>query len=426
MTVRVSGLAPTRQFWVVAHRWAGLTITLFLVIVGFTGALLPWNAELTRLARPSLSAATPPYAGAKVLDGITLAKRVERATGAKVRSIQFDVAPDHIASLSVGPRDEKTRLGYDTVWADPYTGAIRLKYRDGVLADGPQSIMSFLYSLHMELALGRVGRLALGIAALVWTIDCFVGFYLTFPVRRRPLPGPPPATAPGWWRRWKPAWLVRWQGGRHKLTFDLHRAGGLWVWPLLLVFAWSSVGFNLDEVHGPVMRLFGATEWVDLPMTPEPLADPPIGVRAAKARGDQLLREIGARRGFTVVAPAWMSYYADNAVYRYNARSSLDVLSEGGRTTVYFSAVDGRLLKFDPPVSANPANAFSTWLGMLHLAQVFGLPYRVFVSATGLLVVTLSVTGVLIWMRKRSARLLGRSKRVRFRKAPSSLLEAAE
>jgi hypothetical protein len=31
-----------RQFWVVAHRWAGLTLALFLAVAGFTGIFLSW------------------------------------------------------------------------------------------------------------------------------------------------------------------------------------------------------------------------------------------------------------------------------------------------------------------------------------------------------------------------------------------------
>jgi uncharacterized iron-regulated membrane protein len=47
----------------------------------------------------------------------------------------------------------------------------------------------------------------------------------------------------------------------------------------------------------------------------------------------------------------------------------------------------------------------------LHIGSIGGLPYRVFVAVVGLAVVVLSVTGVVIWMRKRSARLLGAAKR---------------
>ena len=41
--------------------------------------------------------------------------------------------------------------------------------------------MPFIYSLHFKLALGMTGFWIMGIVALVWTLDCFVGFYLTLP-----------------------------------------------------------------------------------------------------------------------------------------------------------------------------------------------------------------------------------------------------
>ncbi len=402
-------IALTRQFWVVAHRWAGLTITLFLVVAGATGALLPWNQELTLAGRPGLAAVTPPRAGAKVLDAVTLAERVEAQTGAKVSYFDFATPDRHVATVSVVPPAGST-LSYDTVWVDPYTGAIRLTWRYSRLSDGPQAIMSFLYKLHRELALGRFGQVALGLAALIWTIDCFVGFYLTLPVRRSPLHPTGPARSSRWWSRWRPAWRVRWGGG-FRLTFDLHRAGGLWLWPVLLVFAWSSVGLNLPEVETPVMRLFGGTPYVGLPTTSVPLDNPPLTLRQAQARGDLLLRGIGEREGFTVGAPSGMIYTPAQAAYRYMARSSLDVGSEGGLTAVSFSARDGRLLRFEPPVDRNPANGVTAWLNMLHFAQVLGWPYRAFVSLVGSGVVVLTVTGVLIWMRKRSARLMTRRSR---------------
>ncbi|MGQ0594799.1 MAG: hypothetical protein ACT4QB_19835 [Gammaproteobacteria bacterium] len=32
-----------------------------------------------------------------------------------------------------------------------------------------------------------------------------------------------------WWRRWKPAWLIK----RSRFNYDVHRASGLWVWAML-------------------------------------------------------------------------------------------------------------------------------------------------------------------------------------------------
>lgn len=393
----------SRQLWVIAHRWAGLTMAFFLIVAGATGIVLPFVEELTLASRPALSAAAPPTLGARPLDGATLAERIERQTGARVAGLSLDIAPDHIASAYVTARPGGPALGYDTVWADPYSGKVRLAYRNGVPGDGLQAIPYFLLLVHYSLALGDWGTWAFGIAALVWTIDCFVGFYLTLPVHTKRA-----VSLQSWWSRWRPAWTLRRRVRGYKLTFDLHRAGGLWLWPVMLVFAWSGVGFSLPQVHVPVMHLLGATDEVPLPVLATPLDTPPIALRAAVATGARLLRAEAARRGFAVERPHYISYDAGSGLYRYDARTSLDVVDAGGRTTLWFSAVDGRLVRFAAPLAGSAADKTSRWFAMLHMAQVFGLPYRIFVSALGLAVAGLSVTGVLIWTRKRSARLLAK------------------
>ena len=56
------------------------------------------------------------------------------------------------------------------------------------------------------------------------------------------------------------------------------------------------------------------------------------------------------------------------------------------------------------------------------MGMVFGLPYRIAVSLIGMMVTTLSVTGVIIWMKKRSGRI-GRKKRLPLR---ATTLQPAE
>ena len=46
----------------------------------------------------------------------------------------------------------------------------------------------------------------------------------------------------------------------------------------------------------------------------------------------------------------------------------------------------------------------------LHTGRIIGLPGRVLMSALGLVVAMLSVTGVLLWARKRRARRQGRER----------------
>lgn len=68
------------------------------------------------------------------------------------------------------------------------------------------------------------------------------------------------------------------------------------------------------------------------------------------------------------------------------------------------SATNGNLLAIYLPTGLASADTVTQWLIAVHKAKVWGLPMQIFVSAMGLLVVGLTVTGVIIWFKKRKSR----------------------
>lgn len=409
-------MMPARQIWVIAHRWAGLTIALFLTIAGATGTLLAFYDELDTLAAPGIHNVAPPTRGGAVLDPLALRNRVLAAYPGGVinylplhsepgQSLKLEIQRVDPASGTLRPWSEE----WDEVFVDPYTGETLGRRQWGDIGQGMINLMPFLYRLHYSLALGDYGVLAFGIAALIWTLDCFVGFYLTVPRRQRRRDIQPPRRALSWWSRWRPAWLVRWRGGRHKLAFDLHRAGGLWVWPLLMVFAWSGVSFNLTQVYSPVMKLFGYERLQDgIVPPPTPRLAPRLDFEAAVAVGQRLAQQETVRLGLTIdpSREAALFHRPDAGVYVYIFTSSADFRTDGGRSLAIFDSDTGRLRKLVLPQGQNGANTLTEWLTSLHMGAVWGVPWRIAVSLIGLMVTMLSVTGVLIWVRKRSARIL--------------------
>jgi uncharacterized iron-regulated membrane protein len=107
-------------------------------------------------------------------------------------------------------------------------------------------------------------------------------------------------------------------------------------------------------------------------------------------------------------------------VYIYFVRSSRDIQDKRGRTRVFFDANDGSLKLVLLPTGQFSGNTITSWLIALHDANVFGLPYRIFVSALGLVIAMLSVTGVYIWWKKRKARSLSWQRR----NSPSAAVSA--
>jgi uncharacterized iron-regulated membrane protein len=386
-----------RRFLSWLHRWAGLMMAVFLVIVGLTGSLLAFKSELEHLITPQLYAAPKP--GATPLDLAALADRSEGLVPqARVTAVYF-AEPDQV-TVMMSPRMDAVgkpyELDFDQLFLDPWTGEELGRRNWGDLSQGSINLIPFIYNLHYELALGMTGVWILGVLALVWTLDCFVGFYLTLP-----------AGTGGFWRRWKPAWLIKWNAGVFRINFDLHRAGGLWVWMMLLVFAWSSVYMNLTEtVYTWATRavLDYRPTWTELVKLPQPLDSPRLNFQTALSTGQRLMADQAAQHDFTVDRPVGLGYQPSRGLYFYFVRSSRDIRDKAGRTYVYFDGDSGALRLLALPTGQYSGNTVTSWLVGLHMADLFGLPYRIFVCALGMLVTMLSVTGIYIWWKKRRAR----------------------
>lgn len=261
MRLPASRMPHLRPAMVLVHRWVGLAMAGFLLLAGLTGVLLAWYDELEAWISPQLFHIAAPDSGAQPLDPLALRERVQAAyphAWAAYAPLSREPGRTTVFYLFALPDPATGReagLPNNQVFVDPYTGQVLGERNWGEISQGLKNLMPFIYRLHYELALGVVGSYAFGIVALLWTLDCFIGVYLTFPAPVRSAPGRPAGSGKPWLVRWKPSWKVRWHGGSYKLNFDLHRAGGLWVWGMLFVLAWSSVAFNLsEEVYEPVMH----------------------------------------------------------------------------------------------------------------------------------------------------------------------------
>jgi len=380
----------------------------FLVIVGLTGSILVFNVNLERVFAHSLFATPRP--GVPRLDLSELAERAgQLVPHGRVYAVWM--TEDDQASIGFTARTDSVTgqpydLGFDEFFVDPWTGNELGRRHRGDLSEGLINLVPFIYELHWTLALGDVGQWILGILALVWTLDCFVGIYLALPLSR-----------PGFWRRLRMAYRVKRGARGFRLHFDLHRATGLWVWPLLVIFGWSSVMMNVRPIYEAVTsRVF---DYESLPAAyttnVRPNDRPRLGWREAERIAERLMAEQARVHGVTVGKPLTLMYFSDIGDYLYEVRGSGDVFErspKGGGTEVMLDGDTGELRDFSQPTGEHVGNTIESWLYALHMTRVFGMPYRILVCVLGGLVALLSVTGVVIWWKKRQAPRLARAMRV--------------
>ena len=421
-----------RAFWTLIHRWAGLTIAGFLFVSGITGAIISWDHELDDLLNADLLSA--PGTGSPIAP-LQLAKELEaRDPRIRVTFIPLQVEPGKSMGFGVDPRVDPTvsklyEPGYNEVFVDPHTGGELGKREWG--AAWPvtrENLVSFLYVLHYSLhipemwGIDRWGIWLLGVIAVLWTLDCFVGFYLTLPLKARTAvtarsdgagdardtPGRP------WLQRWKPAWRVRWRGGSTKLNFDLHRAFSLWTWLLLFIVAFTAFSLNLySEVFYPLLSRVSQ-------VTPSPFdvrspadrhrpIEPVVGYAAVIERAS----DEAQRRGWK--DPAGSVFYSQEfGIYGVSFFKPGDDHGAAGvgPPVLYFDGGDGRLVGDRQPWKGTAADIFVQAQFPLHSGRILGLPGRILISAMGVVVAMLSVTGVIIWLRKRTAQVRATSRKL--------------
>jgi uncharacterized iron-regulated membrane protein len=405
-----------RSLLVLVHRYVGLVMAGFLLLAGLTGSLLAWNHELEALAAPSLWRIAVPPSKAPMIDALQLRDHVQALhpdtfvarAPLKVRPgaplvFRLYALPDPDPDPATGAVPE---LANDEVFVDPHTGQVLGRRKWGDITQGAKNLMPFIYRLHHTLLLGDVGSYVLGVVALLWTIDCFVGAWLTFPARRRADSAQLPQQK-SWLSRWRPAWRLRWRGsGAYRRHLGVHRVAGLWPWAMLFVIAWSAVAFNLAEVHDPVMQaVFSHQADDEPPMLDVPVLAPALDWQAARQHARALMASEARQRGFEVLEEDALTYDPRNGIYSYRVRSTRDVASRWGITQLSFDGGSGALRRVWLPTGAASGDTIRTWMTTLHMAGLWGMPTQILACLLGMAVAALSLTGAVLWWKKREGRL---------------------
>ena len=400
--------APTalslRGAWIWIHRWVGLLMVPVLVIEGVTGSLVAFRAPLSRWLAPAHYARAPASGAAPLALG-ELATKVQAHIGPHARvAYFFDGSERGQTMVRVGPATDAATgkpyaMDFGWVAVDPWTGTELARYsNDGYTAGVLPNVMPFMYRLHTTLTLGDLGYWILGLTAIAWTLDCLYALYLTFPRGRH-----------RFFHRWKKAWTIKTKAGAFRINFDLHRAGGLWLWALFLVFAWSSVQLTLNQVYEPVMATFFDYRTIDreigdLPQRPS-TTPPKLDWIAAQAAGNALIAERARIEGFKPLRSTMMAYFGPNGIYSYSVTTDR-AFPDFSEYNVWFDADTGELFRILRSNGEHTGNTITNWLRALHFAaDPMDQPwYRWLICITGLYTVVLCATGVYIWWKKRSSR----------------------
>lgn len=371
------------------HRYVGLAIALFLLIAGLTGAVIAFERELDAALNPDLFVTTTP--GQSPLPLNRLVADVERDGRRRVAAVELPRPGQSVAMMRVESADPAKPLDHDQLFVDAATGTGLGQRLWGECCFGRRQLIPFLYRVHYTLLLpDRIGLWVIGIAALLWFADSFVGLALAVPRGRQTVAG------------WKRTLSVKRGAKGHRLHMDLHRAGGVWLWALLAVMAITAVSISLrDEIVKPVVTALS-------PLTPT-IFDRPVpvaGVPASVSFGAAVDRAMAAARATMAnPLPVYVAHWRDKAMFGVAmAEAGGDPRNGLGPSWFYVDDRDGRPRGTAIMGSGSGGDLFFQAQLPIHNGRIASLPGRILISLLGLLVAGLSATGIAIWWRKYRAR----------------------
>lgn len=387
-----------RTFLVLLHRWFGLAAAVFLFVAGLTGAVISWDHELDEWLNPQFFDAP---ATDTPIPALELARRIETADPRlRVNYLPLAAEPGHTQQIWVEPRvdpatGERYEPGFNQLAVDPGSGVIQSRRMWGDISLSRENLLPFLYKLHYSMHIPdgwgiELGMWFMGLIAIGWTLDCLIALCISFP-----------KASP-----WRKSFAFRWRQGGYRLNFDLHRSGGVWLWLLVLLLAVTSVSMNLrSQVVAPLTGMLSTLSPNPFDsMTPQP-PDQPIEPMLDREAVLELARAEAARRGWT--APAGAIFYADGyGLYGVGFFAPGDDHGTGGLGVpwLYLDGHSGALAGEVVPGEGSAGDIFLQAQFPLHSGRIIGLPGRIMISLMGVAVATLSITGLVIWWRKRQAR----------------------
>lgn len=344
-----------RRLLLALHLYVGLAASLVLLVASTTGAILAFEPDWDQWLHPSLWRAS---------DAVSLP---QDSLAALVRHAAGDSVPIRVVDFAGTGRAQKFTLANDREYfVDAGRGSI---LGDRSVHTRLAELLFDVRRLHVQLLANQPGEWVVDIATTCVLLLVPTGLCL-------------------WWRTKRAT--IRWSGSWWRVTYDLHAVLG--IFGSLFVLVLVATGFFI--AFEPALHVVTRTKPM-LTLNPPHSTVPADAERAARPSMDLVLAS--ANR-------ALPDEVTREVAIPESPRGALRVIKTGrggvGRSTVFFDAYSGALLRADDFSAASGAERAHAFNQQLHFGTILGFSERVLTALASLTVAALVVTGVMFWARR--------------------------
>jgi len=373
-------LKRRRKLWLRVHLWLGLLFGIYLAVIGLTGSILAFYPEIDEWLTPELLIVNPPSPNAeyKPLADIFSASVTAMPSQAKQAFAVYPRNAEAAFRIRYAMPIRTDATEFWEVSVDPYTTKVlgkRLRWSNDQIF--PTTFIDFTFILHYSLLLGERGGLVVSIIGALTIISVLTGLIVWWPLTGK----------------WTQALTIKRKASVERLTFDIHKTGGIYLAAVLLPVLFSGIYITVPKHVVPVVELFSPVTYrYWFKSLPNPVMPSLVMVDAA-AIANSLYP--GGRIQVIYGATQPTSTFT---VCKDGIKHAASLLH---RRCVVLDRYSGKILDIDDPTIGTAGEVFTQWQWSLHSGQVFGMFGRILVCLSGLCCPLLFVTGVVRWVHKR-------------------------
>lgn len=366
--------------WFSVHRWLGIGLGLWFMLVGLTGAVLVFEEPVDRWLNPLLLTAR---GSGPALPPEAILARAQQLDFGHVERIRLPQAQGEVYRLLVRSSQSR-RVGNERFEAtfDPASGELLgIRHAEKLGLDRPHLVKT-VYEFHRNVLLGEPGSNIVGTAGLLLLASAVTGLVVAWPRKAQA------------WRRL--VW-INLKASVTRVAFDVHRSTGALFALLLGLATVTGVTLVWTNYVRDLVNLFSRVE--SFPTVPFRMtrAEPqPLAAIAAEVRTrfpQQAVTEIRMPSGQLT---GWQFYLrAPGDEYRL------------GDTILWVHPVTGEVLVERSDRTRTRGETLMHWLFPLHSGTAFGTPGLWAMFFTGLTPLLLVGTGLWVWLRKRRGEKIG-------------------
>lgn len=363
-----------RQILFQVHWFLGVTAGLVLLVMGVTGGLYSFQAEILHALNPQVMQV--PAQDTSMLPMAELVQRIETAQPMEVSRVTLYMDSGRAGSVGLRAREGE---GSQSQYFDPYTGTLLGTARGSEFFD-------VILRLHRFLALGETGQAITGASTLALIFFGLSGLYLRWPREA------------GKWRAWL---ALDWRRKGRSFQWDLHAVTGTWCLLLYLLFALTGLWWSYGWYGRGLEKLFG-TPSAPLPeLRVEDAAKPDmqaLWLTTQQVSGGEL---------------SWVSFrfHAEPekpVLVRYALQTGMPT---GVYDTLWLKPGNGEVVRHSRYSEKPPGEKLLSSIYPLHTGEYFGLPGRVIWMVASLVMPLFFVTGWMLYLdRRRKKQMIRRSR----------------